>query len=54
MTKGQIETMEEIALPKLKSVWALREKENYKFLEIFKADTIKQIKMKEKVRKEHI
>ena len=31
----------------------LEEKENYKYLRILEADTIKQVDMKEKVRKEY-
>ena len=32
----------------------LREKETYKYLEILAADTIKQVKMKEKIKKEYL
>ena len=40
--------MEGIELP------TFGEKENYKYLGILKADTIKQVEMKEKLRKEYL
>ena len=49
MKSGKRETMERIELPNQKKE---RKKENYKYLGILEADTIKQVEMKEKIRKE--
>ena len=40
---------EGIELPNQKKTKTFREKENYKYLLIWKADTIKQVGMKEKI-----
>ena len=45
---------EGIELPNQEKIRTLREKEIYKYLEIFKADTIKQMEMKEKKLKKSI
>ena len=39
---------------KLKKIRTLREKETYKYLEILEADTIKQVEIKEKIKKEYL
>ena len=39
---------------KLDKIRTLREKETYKYLEILEAGTIKQMKMKEKIKKEYL
>ena len=54
MKKEKRKTMEWTELPNLESIRNLREKENYKYLEILEADTIKQTEMTERVRKEFI
>ena len=41
-----------IDLPNQENIRSLREKENYKYLGILEADTIKPAKMKEKIKKE--
>ena len=46
-------TMEGIELSNQESIRTLGEKENYKYLEILKTDTVKQAEMKEKIRKEY-
>ena len=43
MKSGKRETKERIELPNKESIRTLREKENYKFFEILKVDTIKQV-----------
>ena len=47
-------TTEVIELPNLQRIRTLGEKKNYKYLGILEADTIKQVEMKEKVKKEYI
>ena len=42
-----------IELPNQDKITALEEKETYKYLGIFKADTIKKVEMKEKIKKEY-
>ena len=49
MKNGKRQTLEEIELPNLERVGTLEEKENYKYLEILGADT-----MKEKIRKKFL
>ena len=51
MKEGKREIMEGIALSNHECTGALWEKENYKYLGILEEGTIKQTKMKEKVRK---
>ena len=48
------ETTEGTELPNQEKIRMLGEKENYKYLGILEADTIKQAEMKEKVRKEYL
>ena len=48
MNCGRRETVEETELPNEESMKMLREKENYKCLEILKVDNIKLIKWKSK------
>ena len=43
--------MEGIEVPNQKRIRALGEKENYKYLRILEADSIKQAEIKEKIRK---
>ena len=43
-----------IKLSNQESIRTLGEKENYRFLVILEADTIKQVDMKEKIRKYHL
>ena len=45
--------MEGIELPNQERIRTLRERENYKYLGILEADTIKQVEMEEKRRKEY-
>ena len=45
--------MKGIELPNQENIRTFREKETYKYLGIFEADTIKQIEMKEKNKKEY-
>ena len=48
MEKRKKKTMEEIELPNKKRIWTVSEKENYTYLEIAEADTIKHTETKEK------
>ena len=41
-------------LPNHNKIRTLREKETYKYLGILEADTIKQVGMKEKIKKEYL
>ena len=41
-------------LPNEDKIWTLSEKETYNYLEILEADTIKQVVMKEKFKKEYL
>ena len=41
-------------LPNQNKIRMLREEEMYKYLGIFKADTIKQVEIKEKIKKEYL
>ena len=45
---------EGIQLPNLEKIRTLGEKKNYKYLGIWKADTIKQVEMEEKILKKSI
>ena len=54
MKSGKRQITEGIELPNQERNRTLEEKENYKYLEILEADTIKQAKMKEKIRKEYL
>ena len=48
------ETVEGIGLSNQKNIKILNKKENYKFLEILEAEMIKQLEIKEKVRKAQV
>ena len=54
MKSGKREITEGIVLPNEERIRTLREKENYKYLGILEADTIKPAEMKEKIRKEYL
>ena len=41
-------------LPNQDKIRTIREKETYKYLSILEADTIKQVEMKEKIKKEYL
>ena len=45
--------MEGINLPKQEKIRTLGEKETYEYLGILEVDTIKQVDMKEKIKKEY-
>ena len=51
MKSGKRETVEGIKVPNQESIRTLREKEKYMYLGILEADTIKQVEMKENIRK---
>ena len=46
--------MEEVKLTNYEKLRTLGEKETYKYLGILEADTIKQVEMKEKIKKEYL
>ena len=46
--------MEEVKLPNQVIIRTLRIKEKYKFLGILEAETIKQVEMKAKIKKEYL
>ena len=54
MKKGKKEITEGIELPSQDKIRKLEEKENYKYLGILEADTIKQSETKRKVKKEYL
>ena len=54
MKSGKRDIMEGIELSNQERSRTLGEKENYKYLEILEADTIKQVNMKEKIRKKYL
>ena len=41
-------------IPNQEKIWTLTENETYKFLVILEADTIKQVRMKNKIQKEYL
>ena len=47
MKSGKRETAKETELPNQETIRTLREKENYKYLRILEADSIKQAEVKE-------
>ena len=53
MKGGKREIIEGIELPNQERIRMLGKKENYKYLRLLDADTIKQVEMKEKIGKEH-
>ena len=54
MKSGKWHLTDRMELPNQDNVRTLREKEMYKYLDILEADTIKQVEMKEKIRKEYL
>ena len=54
MKSDKQHTMEGVELPNQIVIRTLREKESYKSLGILEADTIKQVEMKEKIKKEYL
>ena len=54
MRSGKQYTTEGIELTNQEKIRTLRKKERYKFLGILKVDTIKQIEMKEKIKKDSL
>ena len=54
MKSGKREITEGIDIRTQESIRTLGEKENYKYLGILEANTIKKVKMREKLRKEYI
>ena len=54
MKGGKRHMMEGIELPNQEKIRTIRENETYKFLGILEADTIKQVEMKEKLKKKRI
>ena len=54
MKNGKRKIMEGTEQPNQERIRTLGEKENYKYLPILKEDTIKQVEMKEKIRKENL
>ena len=53
MRSEKQQIIEGIELPNQERIRMLGEKENYNYLGIFEADTIKQAEMKEKIKKEY-
>ena len=54
MESGKQHMAEGIELPNQEKIWTLRKEETYKYLGILEADTIKQVKMKETIKKEYL
>ena len=54
MKREKRETVEGIELPNEEMVRTLGKNENYKYLRILEADTMKQAEMKEKIRKDYL
>ena len=54
MKSGKRHLTDGMELPYQDKIRTLREKETYKYLDMLEADTIKQVKMKIKIRKEYI
>ena len=53
MKSGKQHLTDRMELPNQNKIRTLREKETYKYLGILEADTIKQVEMKEKIKKEY-
>ena len=49
----QQQMMEGMKLPNQEKIRTLKEKETYKYLEILEVDIIKQVEMKERIKKEY-
>ena len=54
MKSGKQQITDGMEVPNQENIRTLREKETYKYLGILKADTIKQVKMKEKNQNEYL
>ena len=54
MKSGKWHLTDKIELPTQDKIRTLGEKETYKYLGILEADTIKQVEMKDKIKKEYI
>ena len=54
MISGKRHLTDGMELPNQDKIRTLREKETYKYLGILEADTIKQVEMKEKIKKEYL
>ena len=54
MKSGKRHTTEEVELPNQVIIRILGEKKTYKYLEILEADIIKQVEMKENIKKEYL
>ena len=54
MKSGKRHRTDEMKLPNKDKIGTLGEKETYKYLGILEADTIKQVEMKEKIKKEYL
>ena len=54
MKSGKRHITDGMELPNQNKIRTVREKETYKYLGILEADTIKQVKMKDKIQKEYL
>ena len=54
MKNGKWHQTDEMELPNQDKIWTLGEKETHKYLDILKANIIKQGKMKGKIQKEYL
>ena len=54
MQSGKRHLIDGMELPSQDKIRTLGEKETYKYLGILEADTIKQVEMKEKIKKEYL
>ena len=54
MKSGKWHLTDRMELPNKDKIRMLGEKENYKYLGILEADTIKQVEIKEKIQKEYL
>ena len=54
MKSGKRHMTDGMELPNEDKIWMLGENETYKYLGILEADTIKQVKMKDKIQKEYL
>ena len=54
MKSGKQQLIDGMALPNQDKIRMLGEKETYKYLGILEGDTIKQVEMKEKIKKEYL
>ena len=54
MKSGKRHITDRVELPNQDKIRRLGENETYKYLGILKADTIKQVEMKDKIRKEYL